>query len=129
MGWERLSRAACLHWARGSDCSGILVLPACRSTRQRIVAVNIFRRRVAPREITSKRAILTQLWEVSSVDRALYFFQCRAVLAGGGRPYEPNGTRAGLQLGHEAPWEQIPRGVIWRCQNPEIPKSPAWVKG
>ena len=55
-------------------CSGILVLPACRSTRQRIAAANIFRRRVAPREIASKRAILTQLWEVSSVDRALYFF-------------------------------------------------------
>ena len=129
MGWERLSRAACLPRVWESDGSGILVLPACRTTLQRIVVANIFRRRVAPRERASNRAILPQLSEVSSVDRALYFFQCRAVLAGRGRPYEPNGTRAGLQLSRGAPWEQMPRGVIWRGQNPEIPKSPAGVKG
>ena len=96
---------------------------------QRPAASNIFSRHVAPREIASSPAILTQLSEVSSVDRALYFFQFQAVLAGRGRPYEPNGTRAGLQLGRGAPWEQMPRGVIWRGQNPEIRKSPGRVKG
>ena len=96
---------------------------------QRPAASNIFSRHVAPREIASSRTILPQLSEVSSVDRALYFFQFQAVLAGRGRPYEPNGTRAGLQLGRGAACEQMPRGGFWRGQNPEIPKSPAGVKG
>ena len=75
---------------------------------QRPAASNIFSRHVAPREIASNRAILPQLSEVSSVDRALYFFQFQAVLAGRGRPYEPNGTRAGLQLGRGAACEHMP---------------------
>ena len=129
MGWERLSRAACLHWARGSDGFGILVLPACRSTLQRIVAANIFRRRVAPREIASNGAILPQLWEVSSVDRALYFFQFRAVLAGRGRPYEPNEPSATFWVASGHPREPSPAGVLWEPQTPKTSPVPAGVRG